>query len=146
MPQVRESPYERSHFLVDLGAGAEPIAVRRVELPAATADVVDHRSGDERQVGPDRRSERPDDRRLVIVRDVRGTTELYEWWSATRRGDTDVGRTVVITLLNELREPVWSWRFSRAVPVVYRFSALDATSSDPVEEIVELAFDAMTIE
>ena len=66
--------------------------------------------------------------------------------SASRGGDPSVDRDVRVKLLDATHQPVLTWRFRNAFPAVYRLSPLDASSSDVVEETVELAFDSMDAE
>lgn len=148
MAVYREDPYEGSSYLVDLGTG-DPHHIRAafhtVELPVAELDEVAYRSGNDKRGEPRKQPGLASYSRLVLVRGLIGATDLYEWWDAARNGAADVDRDVTVTLLDERHDPVWTWRFTRAFPVAYRFSTLRATCSDPVEEILELAFDRMDI-
>jgi phage tail-like protein len=51
-----------------------------------------------------------------------------------------------VRLLDAAQQPVLSWRFHNAFPVVYQLSPLDTSSGDVVVETVELAFDSMDAE
>lgn len=79
------------------------------------------------------------------VRTSRCETDLFDWWEQVRAGDEYVRRTVTVQPLDERRQTVWAWRFTDAFPAAYRFSPLDADSSDLVGEILELAFTRMAI-
>jgi phage tail-like protein len=57
-----------------------------------------------------------------------------------------VDRDVRVRLFDATRQPVLTWRFRNAFPVVYRLSPLEAASSDAVIETIELAFDSMDTE
>lgn len=145
MPTQRDHAYERSFFLVDLGDGSDASPFRCVELPIATTDVVVSRSGTDRTVEPQKRPGLVTYSNLVLVRAVAGRTDLYEWWEQVRSGEADVRRNVTVTLTDERHEPVWTWRFSDAFPAVYRFSSLDADSSELVDEVLELTFSRLSI-
>jgi phage tail-like protein len=145
MPVVRDHAYERSYFLVDLGGGAEPASFRSVELPVATTDVVESRSGNDKVLETQKRPGLVTYSNLVLTRGLAGRTDLVEWWDQVRSGERDVQRDVTVTLTNERHEPVWAWRFTQAFPAAYRFSALDAAGSDVVDEIIELTFTRMSI-
>jgi len=145
MPVVRDHAYERSYFLVDLGGGAEPASFRSVELPVATTDVVESRSGNDKVLETQKRPGLVTYSNLVLTRGLAGRTDLVEWWDQVRSGERDVQRDVTVTLTNERHEPVWTWRFAQAFPAAYRFSPLDAASSDLVDEILELTFTRMSI-
>ncbi len=145
MPVVRDHAYERSYFLVDLAGGAEPTSFRSVELPVATTDVVESRSGNDKVLETQKRPGLVTYSNLVLTRGLAGRTDLVEWWEQVRSGERDVQRDVRVTLTDERHEPVWTWRFTQAFPAAYRFSPLDAASSDLVDEILELTFTRMSI-
>lgn len=141
----RDHAYERSYFLVDLGDGDGTTPFRSVELPIASTDVVVSRSGTDRTVEPQKRPGLVTYSNLVLVRGLTGRTDLYEWWEQMRSGEPQVRRDVRVTLTDERHDPVWTWRFSDAFPAAYRFTALDADSSEMVDEVLELAFSRMSI-
>ena len=141
----RDHAYEGSYFVVDLGGGGDATAFRSVELPVATTDLVVSRSGTDRTVEAQKRPGLVTYTNLVLVRGLAGRTDLFEWWEQMRSGDADVRRNVTVSLTDERREPVWTWRFTDAFPAVYRFSALDADGSDLVDEVLEVAFSRMSI-
>jgi len=141
---LRDHAYEGAYFFVDLGGGDGSTAFRRVELPIASTDVVVSRSGTDRTVEAQKRPGLVTYSNLVLVRGLAGGTDLFEWWEKMRSGDADVRRDVTVSLTDERRDPVWTWRFTDAFPAVYRFSALDADGSDLVDEVLELAFSRMS--
>ena len=67
-------------------------------------------------------------------------------WKQAREGQPNVDRNVTVTLLDEERNSVWTWRFRNAFPVNYRTTPLDANCSDIVAEELTLTFDSMDIE
>jgi phage tail-like protein len=144
MPVIRDHAYERSYFLVDLG-GDGPSPFRTVELPVATTDVVVTRSGNDKVLEPQKRPGLVTYSNLVLTRGLAGRTDLFEWWEQVRVGEPDVRRSVTVSLTDERHDTVWTWRFTDAFPAAYRFAPLDADSSQPVDEILELAFTRMTI-
>lgn len=145
MTVLRDHSYERSYFHVDIGDDSGPSAFRTVQLPVATTDVVVSRSGNDKVLEPEKRPGLVTYSNLVLVRGLTGRTDLFEWWEQVRSGGTEARRDVAVSLTDERRETVWSWRFTNAFPAAYRFSALEADSSQPVNEILELAFTRMSI-
>lgn len=145
MPTQRDHAYERSYFLVDLGDGNGAAPFRLVELPVATTDVVVSRSGTDRTVEPQKRPGLVTYSNLALVRGLTGRTDLFEWWEQMRSGSDDVRRSVTVSLTDERHDPVWTWRFTDAFPAAYRFSPLDADSSELVDEVLELTFSRMSI-
>jgi len=145
MTVQRDHAYERSYFVVDLGASDEPKPFHNVDLPVATTDVVTTRAGNDKLLEPQKRPGLVTYTNLVLTRGLRGESELYDWWEQVRAGEEEVQRNVTVQLLDERRQAVWTWRFTDAFPAAYRFSPLDADSSDVVDEIVELAFTRMSV-
>ena len=149
MAILRDHPYEGSNYLVDLGF-FDPDDIRstfcRIELPDAIVDEVAYRSGNERTQDARKQPGLAKYSHLVLKRGLIGSTDLWEWWKQAREGQPDVDRNITITLLDEERSAVWSWRFRNAFPVNYRVTALDASSSDIVVEELTLTFDSMDIE
>lgn len=145
MTVIRDHPYERSYFLVDVGDDRGPSPFRLVDLPIATTDVIASRSGSDKVLEPQRRPGLVTYSNLVLTRGLRGTTDLFDWWEQVRSGADDVHRTVTVSLIDERQEVVWTWRFTSAFPAAYRFSQLDAECSDEVDEILELAFTRMSV-
>jgi phage tail-like protein len=149
MPIFRDHPYEGSNFLVDLGAG-DPHDVRstflRVELPEAAVDEVAYRSGNDKTNESRKQPGLAKYGHITLMRGLLGSTDLWDWWKQARQGQPNVDRTVVVTLLDEERTPVWTWQFRNAFPVNYRITPLDAIRSDIVVEELTLTFDSMEIE
>jgi len=149
MAIFRDHPYEGSNFLVDLGNG-DPHDIRstfiRVELPEAIIDEVAYRSGNEKTNESRKQPGLAKYSHLNLMRGLLGSTDLWDWWKQARQGQPNVDRTVVVTLLDEERSPVWTWRFRNAFPVNYRIAPLDAGRSDIVMEELTLTFDSMDIE
>lgn len=149
MAIFRDHPYEGSNFLVDLGAG-DPNDIRsqfyRVELPEAIIDEVAYRSGNEKTQEARKQPGLAKYGHLVVKRGLLGSTDLWDWWKQAREGQANVDRNISVTLLDEERTPVWSWRFRNAFPVNYRVTPLDANCSDIVVEELSLTFDSMDSE
>ncbi len=63
---------------------------------------------------------------------------LWSWAQAAADGDVQ-RRTVFISLQNEAGEKLWAWQIENALPVKWSVSDLDATSSQVLMEVLELA-------
>jgi phage tail-like protein len=149
MATLRDHPYEGSNFLIDMGV-FDPSDIRatffRVELPDAIVDEVAYRSGAEKAQDARKQPGLAKYGHLVLKRGLIGSTDLWEWWKQAREGQSNLDRNIMITLLDEERVPVWSWRFRNAFPVNYRVTSLDASSSDIAVEELTVTFDSMDIE
>jgi phage tail-like protein len=150
MAILRERPYGNYNFLVDLGTG-DGVGIQagfsEVVLPDAWVDVIEYRSGNERESGARKIPGRAHYGNVVLKRGAIGSLDLYAWWNNVRNGDVSALRTVSISLQTEDRtEIVLTWKFLRAWPVRYVFSGLDAQGKVTLVEILELAFERMEIE
>jgi len=87
---------------------------------------------------------------LTIRRGLTGSPDWYEWWDrararAPRAQATGISRTVSVVLMDRSRTERQRWTFSNVVPIAYSVSPLNALSSAPLVESLELAvggFDA----
>ncbi len=149
MAILRDHPYEGSNFLVDMGA-YDPSDIRaaffRVELPDAIIDEVAYRNANEKTQESRKQPGLAKYGHLVLKRGLIGSTDLWDWWKQARDGQSNVDRNITVTLLDEERTPVWSWRFRNAFPVNYRVPPLDSNFGDIAVEELTLTFDSMDIE
>ena len=149
MATFRDHPYEGSNFLVDMGI-FDPSDTRatfcRVDLPDAIVDEIAYRSGNDRSQDARKQPGLAKYGHLVLTRGLIGSTDLWDWWKQAREGESNVDRNITITLLDEERAPVWSWRFRNAFPVNHRITPLDASSSEIAFEELTVTFDSMDIE
>jgi phage tail-like protein len=149
MAIFRDHPYDCSNFVVDMGV-FDPSDIRstffRVELPDAIIDEIAYRSGNEKTQDARKQPGLAMYSHLVLKRGLIGSTDLWDWWKQAREGQSDLDRNITVTLLDEERTPVWTWRFRNAFPVNYRVSPLDASRGDMAVEELTLTFDSIDIE
>ena len=150
MAIVRERPYGNYNFLVDLGTGDSAgiqAGFSEVVLPDAWVEIIEYRTGNERESGVRKIPGRVHYGNVVLKRGAIGSLDLYTWWNNVRNGDVSAFRTVSISLQTEDRtEIVLTWKLLRAWPVRYSFSSLDAQGKVTLVEMLELAFERMEIE
>ena len=150
MAVMRERPYSNYNFLVDIGTGDTQgiqAGFAEVILPAATIDVIEYRSGNEKESGVRKIPGRAHYDNVILKRGVIGSLDLYSWWNDTRNGDVNSFRTVTVQLQNEEHtQVVLTWKFLRAWPTRYEFSCLVAQGKDTLLEVLELAFERMEME
>ncbi len=150
MAVIRERPYSNYNFLVDLGTGeteGPQAGFSEVILPASVLDVIEYRSGNEKESGVRKIPGRAHYGNVVFKRGVIGSLDLYQWWNDTRNGNINSFRTVTVQLQDEEHTAVvLTWKFMRAWPVRYEFSPLEAKGKDTLIEILELAFERMEME
>jgi phage tail-like protein len=83
---------------------------------------------------------------LTLKRGVIGSLDLFEWIVESARSGPGGKRNVIIHLLNEQREPVFTWRLRNAWVSKYGFGDLKANTSDIAVEIIEVVHEGLTIE
>jgi phage tail-like protein len=149
MAVERERPYSNYNFLVDLGTGDSTsfkAGFSEVILPPATIDVVEYRSGNEKESGVRKIPGLTRYGNVTLKRGAIGSLDLYSWWNDTRNGNISL-RTVTVELQNEDHTAVvLTWKFLRAWPTRYEYSPLDAQGKDTLIEILELAFERLEME
>jgi phage tail-like protein len=116
---IRNNPYGAFNYLVKLGDDGRPD-----DIVGGFSDVSglgnevkysEYRNGNEplNHVRKIANTNSTDD--VTLKRGLIGDTSLFEWLTATRRGAFEP-RTVLITLLDEARQPVCSWKLISAQP------------------------------
>ena len=150
MAVFRDRPYSNYNFLVDLGTGnteGPEAGFSEVILPSATIDVIEYRSGNEKESGTRKIPGRAHYSNVIFKRGAIGSLNLYQWWNDTRNGDILSFRTVTVQLQNEDHtEVVMTWKFLRAWPTRYEFAPLNAQGKDTLIETLEVAFERLEME
>ncbi|MBX2990953.1 MAG: phage tail protein [Bacteroidetes bacterium] len=146
----RNDPYGNFNYLVNLGTN-DPQSVQagfaEVVLPDISIDVIEYRNGNERVSETRKLPGRAHYGSVTLKRGVIGSLDLYQWIDQVRNGNSNAFRNVTISLQNEDRTNiVMTWKFRKAWPVRYSFSALQAKGKEVLVESLELAFDRMEME
>lgn len=134
---LRDTPYGAFNFLVDLGGG---VAAGFSDVSGLTTEltVAEYRNGNEAEnhvrkiPGVHKTSD------VTCKRGLIGASELFEWIKQTRTDGYKAKRTVVITLLDESRNPVQKWKLAGAFPLKLTGPTLAAKGGGDVamEELV----------
>jgi phage tail-like protein len=139
----RDNPYPNHNFAVDIGTG-DTIGFSEVDLPAGEIEVIEYREGNE--ISRTRKLpglvKYPN---VTMKRGITGNLELFDWWKAVRDGQL-VRRNVTITLLDEQRQAVQTWRLRDAWPAKIEAGPLNAQGNDVAIETLELAHEGFEIE
>lgn len=86
-----------------------------------------------------RKAGRVDYGSLIVKRGLTPSRDWYDWWDAARGPKRPRPKTVRVTLLDPAGAEACGWLFSKAVPVAYRLSPLNALGNEAVTETLELA-------
>jgi len=144
MPIFKNNPYGGFNFTVVV-EGSEPAPFSVVVVPTVEIDVVEYRDGGDRTGQPRQVVGLTKYTNLVLKRGVANSPALWEWFDQVRQGTLD-RRNIVVTLLNEERQPVVVWRLRRCLPIKYAGPTLSAAESDVAIEEIELAVEGLDIE
>jgi phage tail-like protein len=138
MPVQRDNPYGAFNFLASLGgdqgSGDEGQIVggfSDVSGLGFEVQFAEYRNGNEKvnTVRKVQNSFKVDD--VVLKRGLVGSVDLFQWLKDVREGTIDP-RVVTITLLDEARNPVGTWKLQKAQPKKYTGPTLAAKGGTEV--------------
>ena len=144
MAVQRKNPYANFNFTVEMGLG-EAVGFSEVDLPAGEIEVIEYREGNEIASRARKLPGLTKYANVTLKRGVAGDLELFEWWQSVRDGQL-LRRKVVITLLDEQRQPVQRWVLRDAWPAKLDYSTLNARGNEVVVETLELAHEGFETE
>jgi phage tail-like protein len=118
MATFRDNPYGAFNYLVSLGTGDESSVVGGFSDVSGLGNEIaysEYRNGNEvfNTVRKVANTFKNDD--VTLKRGLIGSTDLFEWLKRVREGDHEP-RQVTITLLDEARQAVVSFRLRNAQP------------------------------
>lgn len=148
MAVLRDHPYGRFNFLVDLGTGGEGPDAGFAECSriAMEVELVEYRNGNDRENAPRKVPGITRVHDVTLKRGIIGSLTLFEWIRQVSGGSQDT-RTVTIQLGAEDRTgAVLVWRLLRARPVRYVAGPLEARGGDVAVEELTLAYERLEIE
>ena len=82
---------------------------------------------------------------IVLKRGVIGDTTLWAWIKTVLEGNVQRADGT-ITLLDESRQPVMTWRFRRAWPCKWSGPALNAKNNEVALETLEICHEGFEVE
>ncbi|MFT3858278.1 MAG: phage tail protein [Aquabacterium sp.] len=149
MATQRNNPYGAFNFLVSLGEGDETSVVAGFSDASGLGTEInysEYRNGNDpvntaRKVANTFKQED-----VTLKRGLIGATNLFEWVKAVREGKYDP-RSVVITLLDEARNPVTTFKLRNAQPKKWVGPTLAAKGGGEVAmEELHLTHEGITYE
>jgi phage tail-like protein len=150
MAVLRDRPYHRFNFLVDLGTGVtDGVEAGFCECSPIGMEVtvVEYRNGNDRENNVHKLTGLAKATDVTLKRGVIGSLALYQWLDDIRNGDQAAYRTVTIQLQNEDHtEVVVTWKLLRARIVKHVSGPLNASSSDVAMEELTLAYERLEME
>ena len=149
MAVLRERPYCRFNFLVDLGDGNEGASAGFQEVGAIEAEVgvTEYRNGNAKENNVVKITGLSKVANVTLRRGVIGALNLYEWFDQVRNGDQAALRTITIQLQNEDHSAVvQTWKLLRARIVKFTSGPFNAQSTDVAIEEIVLAYERLELE
>ena len=149
MAVLRERPYCRFNFLVDLGDGNDGVSAGFQEVGAIEAEVgvTEYRNGNAKENNVVKITGLNKSANVTLKRGVIGALNLYQWFDQVRNGDQAALRTVTIQLQNEDHSAVvQTWKLLRARVVKFTSGPFNAQSTDVAIEEIVLAYERLELE
>lgn len=150
MATLRERPYNRFNFLVDLGDGnteGPDAGFAEVGGLGMQVEVIEYRNGNSRENEPMKITGLSRVGDVTLRRGLIGSLRLYQWIDQIRNGDQGALRTVTIQLQNEDHTSVvQTWKLLRARIVKHTSGPFNAKGGDVAMEEMVLAFERLEIE
>lgn len=144
---VRDNPFGAFNFLVDLGDGVEGVVAGFSDVSGLDTEItyVEYRNGNDKanHVRQIPTLSRAGD--VVLRRGVIGDQRLFDWLRTVRDG-TPEPRTVTVSLLDEAREVVTTWRLVNAQPKKWVGPTLSAKGgTDVAMEELHLVVESVEV-
>ncbi len=149
MATFRDNPYGAFNYLVSLGTGDESTVVAGFSDVSGLGSEIsysEYRNGNEKfnTVRKVANTFKNDD--VTLKRGLIGSIDLFEWVKQVREG-THERRTVIITVLDEARQPVLSFRLRNAQPKKWVGPTLAAKGGGEVAmEELQLVHEGLEVE
>jgi len=141
-------PMTTLHFEVHWGDPQNTSSFSEVSGLTMEAEVVEYRGGADVQLST---RKQPGLRKFSNVTLKRGiapaeaSNGLFDWYNTIATGSV-TRRSVTVSLLNEERQPVMTWKIKEAWPVKLEGPGLKSTGTDVAIESVEFACEGIEIE
>jgi phage tail-like protein len=144
MPSARNDPLKSFSFLVEID-GVASAAFKFVSGLGAEVEVIEYREGADNLSSSRKLPGRVKYPNVTLKRGLTTSHDLWDWWQTVRDG-TLQRRAVVITLLDDARQPVLRWRLREAWIARIEVSELDASKNEIAIESIELAHEGLELE
>ena len=140
---ARSQPYPVCNFQVDIGGLV--LGFAEVDGLATEIETVEYREGSSKLPSPVKIASLSKVTDITLRRGVVADASLYAWFDEQRNG-TDSPRNVVITLLDESRNPVIMWKLSNCRPRRLGWSKLGANSGEVAVEEFAMSCERLELQ
>jgi phage tail-like protein len=140
---MAQYPLPKFHFLLDWGGTR--VGFTEVTGLDSQVEVIEYREGNSKEYS---KLKQPGLRKFSNITLKRGTMgddkEFYLWIRGVNLQTVD-RRNIIISLLNEAHEPVFSWKVKNAWPVKVQASDLKADGNEIAIETLEIAHEGLEL-
>jgi len=149
MATLRNNPYGAFNFLVSLGAGDEASVIAGFSDVSGLGTEItysEYRNGNDKVNTARKVANTYKQEDVTLKRGLIGSTDLFQWVKDVREG-ADGRRTVSITVMDEARNPVSSFKLVNAQPKKWVGPTLAAKGGGEVAmEELHLTHEGITYE
>ncbi len=150
MATLRERPYGRFNFLVDLGTGntdGAQAGFAEVSSISTEVSVAEYRNGNSKENSVMKITGLNKATDVTMKRGIIGSLDLYQWLDDIRNGNQNALRTVTIQLQNEDHtQIIQTWKLLRARIIKHTSGPLNAKGTDVAMEEMVLAYERLEME
>jgi phage tail-like protein len=150
MAVLRDHPYARFNFLVDIGTGQTDgfeAGFQECSGISMSVDVLEYRNGNDKENNPRKLSGLTRVSDVTLKRGIIGSLGLYQWINQIRNGDAAAARNVVIQLQNEDHTAiVMTWKLRGARIIKHTSGPFNAKGTDVAIEEITLAYERLELE
>lgn len=141
-------PLTTLHFEVKWGDSQNTMSFSEVSGLTMEAEVVEYRGGADKQLSTRKQPGLKKFSNVTLKRGIAPAESgngLFEWYNTIAAGNV-TRRPVTVSLLNETRDPVMTWKIRDAWPVKIEGPGLKSTGTDVAIESIEFACEGIEIE
>jgi phage tail-like protein len=150
MATLRERPYGRFNFLVDLGTGntdGPQAGFAEVSSISTEVSVAEYRNGNSKENSVMKITGLNKAADVTMKRGIIGSLDLYQWLDDIRNGNQNALRTVTIQLQNEDHtQVIQTWKLLRARIIKHTSGPFNAKGTDVAMEEMVLAYERLEME
>jgi len=147
---LRDRPYTRFNFLVDLGDGnteGPSAGFQEVSGLGMEVTVTEYRNGNAKENSAIKITGLNKATDVTMKRGIIGSLNLYQWLNQVRNGDQGALRTVTVQLQSEDHTAiVQTWKLLRARIIKHTSGPLNALGTEAAMEEMVLAYERLEIE
>jgi phage tail-like protein len=142
-PTTRTDPYPAFNFLVEIDGIGKGL-FSEVSGLDATIEVIEYRTGEFKENTVRKLPGLSKYSNITLKRGLTSDLSLWQWLLSGIQGN--VRRvTVVITLLDESRNPMLIWKLNNAWPCKWEGPAMDGKSSEIAIETLEICHEGLEL-